>query len=131
MALAIALARALYPLANVPDAVLEAWYSWAAAVAGSVAFAGDRTQAIAHLLGHAGEMWARAGGAGGNAGGGVAGAVTSSRSSTLAVSYGAGGVAGSWTPGSAADAVLMQTPGGQAYLTLRAMQSPVVVPEVF
>ena len=130
MTAAIALARSLYPLGGVPDATLEAWYGWALRIAGPV-FTGDRTQAIAHLLGHAGETWARAGGAAGTAGGGVAGPVTSSKSSTLSVTFGGGGVAGAWTPGSAADAVLMQTPGGQAYLTLRSMIAEVVVPEVF
>lgn len=127
---AIALARSLYPLGGVSDSVLTAWYDWALALAGSSAFGDRREQAVAHLLGHAGEAWALAGGAAGTAGGGVAGAVTSSRSSTLALSWGAWSGAGSWTPGNATDAMLAQTLGGRAYLALRATREAVVIPVV-
>jgi hypothetical protein len=117
---AIDLARSLYPLTSVPDPVLTAWGVWAQRLAGA-GFGPDRVQAIAHLLGHAGEMWARAtsGGTSTGGGGGVAGVVASSSTSSLSVSYGAWSGAGSWVPATAGDAALAQTEGGRAYLALR------------
>lgn len=129
-ATAITLARALYPLTGVSDAVLTAWYDWALALAGLYAFGDRQEQAVAHLLGHAGESWALSGGAAGTAGGGVGGVVTSSRSSTLALTFGAWAGSGAWTPGNATDALLMQTPGGRAFLALRATREAVTIPEV-
>lgn len=127
----IAKARPLYPLTGVSDAVLTAWYAWALRIAGAEAFDADRDEALAHLLGHAGESLARAGGIAGTPAGGVAGSVTSSRSSTLALSFGSDGAFGAWTPGNASDALLSTTLGGRSYLALRSKQPTVTIPEVW
>lgn len=126
----IAEARSLYPLTGVSDAVLTAWYSWALRIAGQDAFEDDRATALAHLLGHCGEAWARAGGIAGTPGGGVSGEVTASRSSTLSLSFGGSSAFGTWTPGNASDALLSTTLGGRSYLALRSMQATVAIPEI-
>jgi hypothetical protein len=112
---AIDLARSLYPLTSVPDPVLTAWGVWAMRLAGA-GFGPDRVQAIAHLLGHAGEMWATQTAAGGASVGGV---VTSVSTLSQSRSLGAWSGAGAWTPGTAEEASLAQTTAGRAYLSLR------------
>lgn len=128
----LALADALYPLTSAPSAVQTAWVQQARELAGEDAFGVALTLALAHLVGHYVEVWLRSTNAGSSTGGGggTAGVVTSSRSSSLAVSFGAWGGAGAWTPGSGADADLMQTPGGRAYMALRDAQAAITAPRV-
>lgn len=132
MAAAIALAKALYPISSAPDSVLEAWYAWAAALVGTTHWGSLRTQAIAHLLGHAAEVWLRdtAGGTSTGGGSGGAGVVTSAKSSTLALSLGAWAGAGAWTPATVEEAALSKTQGGRAYLILRGSIIDISTPVV-
>jgi hypothetical protein len=133
MAVAIALARALYPLDGCPDAVLESWYSaWVVRLTDASAWGAALSDARAHLLGHCGEMWLRktSGGTSTTGGGGAEGVVTSSKSSTLSMTVGAWAGAGAWTPSTPGDAALVQTEGGRAYLALRSAQIDIGLPVV-
>ena len=136
MTAAITLARALYPLDGAPDAVLEAWYAWADSLTDPTTWAirgaSVLTQARAHLLGHAGEVWLRStsGGTSTTGGSGTAGVVTSAKSSSLSLTMGAWAGSGSWTPGTPGDAALAQTAGGRAYLALRSAVGDISTPVV-
>lgn len=132
MAAAIALAKRLYPLGSAPDDVLEAWYSWAAALTDAATWDSLTTQARAHLIGHAGEVWLRdtSGGTSTGGGSGGGGAVRAAKSSTLSITVGAWAGAGTWTPATIQESALAQTAGGRAYLMLRSAQVDIATPVV-
>lgn len=119
--------RALWPALDAtaaPDAVALAWVNWARNIAGEN-YGDDILDAQANALAH---MMYRLDPSGTLGSGGVStGQVTSIKTLSLSVSYGAAG-GGSAVPGSDAD--LMTTRPGQALLALRATKAAIVLPFV-
>lgn len=119
--------RTAWPdLASVTDAQFDAHVDWARAHVSLDAFGDTYTTALVHLLAH--QVSKVPGILSGTSGSmGVVGGVTQVRTGPLSKSYGGVG-AGGFSAATPSDAYLMQTPAGQAFLSLRDTRPAAVFP---